>query len=132
VVVCRYPSRRTFLKLASDPSYAPIEPYKFMALEIDLVPVSGDMLVPDLRLIDCPVVIEHTWLIFPGRFNQLRISSLQILKTAGTDGQLKNPIYNRGRSDWSNIRTYSYSDLRNNSPNPVTLPAKGFAGGGSP
>jgi hypothetical protein len=51
VVVCRYPSRRTFLKLASDPSYAPMEPYKFMALEIDLVPVSGDMLVPDLRLI---------------------------------------------------------------------------------
>jgi hypothetical protein len=51
VVVCRYPSRRTFLKLASDPSYAPMEPYKFMALEIDLVPISGDMLVPDLRLI---------------------------------------------------------------------------------
>jgi hypothetical protein len=51
VVVCRYPSRRTFLKLASDPSYAPMEPYKFMALEIDVVPVSGDMLVPDLRLI---------------------------------------------------------------------------------
>jgi len=50
-VVCRYPSRRSFLKLASDPSYAPMEPYKFMALEIDLVPVSGDMVVPDLRLI---------------------------------------------------------------------------------
>jgi hypothetical protein len=28
-----------------------MEPYKFMALEIDLVPISGDMLVPDLRLI---------------------------------------------------------------------------------
>jgi hypothetical protein len=51
VVVCRYPSRRAFLKLLSDPSYAPMEPYKFIALEIDLVPVSGDMLVPDLRLI---------------------------------------------------------------------------------
>lgn len=26
-----------------------MEPYKFMALEIDLVLVSGDMIVPDLR-----------------------------------------------------------------------------------
>ena len=51
VVVCRYPSRRTFLKLLSDPSYAPMEPYKFIALEIDLVPVSGEMVIPDLRLI---------------------------------------------------------------------------------
>ena len=51
VVVCRYPSRRTFLKLLCDPSYAPMEPYKFIALEIDLVPVSGEMVIPDLRLI---------------------------------------------------------------------------------
>jgi hypothetical protein len=51
VVVCRYPSRRAFLKLLSDPSYAPMEPYKFIALEIDLVPVSGEIVVPDLRLI---------------------------------------------------------------------------------
>jgi hypothetical protein len=47
--VARYPNRRTFLKLTADPAYAPLEPYKFMALEIDLVPVSGDMVVPDLR-----------------------------------------------------------------------------------
>jgi len=51
VVVCRYPSRRTFLKLLCDPSYAPMEPYKFIALEIDLVPVSGEMVIPDLRVI---------------------------------------------------------------------------------
>ena len=47
----RYPSRRTFLKLLSDPSYGPLEPYKFMALEIDLVPVSGDKVIPDFRWI---------------------------------------------------------------------------------
>ena len=47
----RYPSRRTFLKLLSDPSYGPFEPYKFMALEIDLVPVSGDKVIPDARWI---------------------------------------------------------------------------------
>ncbi len=47
----RYPSRRTFLKLLSDPWYARLEPYKFMALEIDLVPVSGDRQIPDARWI---------------------------------------------------------------------------------
>lgn len=51
VAVCRYPSRRTFLKLLSDPAYGPMEPYKFIALEIDLVPCTGDMVVPDLRLL---------------------------------------------------------------------------------
>ena len=47
----RYPSRRTFLELLSHPSYAPLEPYKFMALEIDLVPVTGDKVIPDFRWI---------------------------------------------------------------------------------
>jgi hypothetical protein len=49
VAIARYPNRRTFLKLLADPAYAPMEPYKFIALEIDLVPASGDMLIPDLR-----------------------------------------------------------------------------------
>jgi hypothetical protein len=49
--VARYRNRRTFLKLLSDPSYAAIEPYKFLALEIDLVPVSAKMVIPDLRLV---------------------------------------------------------------------------------
>lgn len=47
----RYRSRRAFLQLLADASYAPYEPYKFMALEIDLVPVSGDKVIPDARLI---------------------------------------------------------------------------------
>jgi len=49
LAVVRYRNRRTFLKLLSDPAYAPRAPYKFMALEIDLVPVSGQMVIPDLR-----------------------------------------------------------------------------------
>ncbi|MGB5834156.1 MAG: hypothetical protein WBG92_19520 [Thiohalocapsa sp.] len=49
VAVARYRNRRTFLKLLSDPSYGPMEPYKFIALETDLVPVSGGMVIPDLR-----------------------------------------------------------------------------------
>ncbi len=47
----RYPGRRKFLQLLAEPAYARVEPYKLMALEIDLVPVSGDKLLPDLRWI---------------------------------------------------------------------------------
>ncbi|MGA7274201.1 MAG: hypothetical protein WBX14_05085 [Candidatus Udaeobacter sp.] len=49
MTVVRYPSRRTFLKLISHPTYALLAPYKFIALELDLVPVSKGTVVPDLR-----------------------------------------------------------------------------------
>jgi hypothetical protein len=49
MTVVRYPSRRTFLKLISHPTYAPLAPYKFIAMELDLVPVSSGTVVPDLR-----------------------------------------------------------------------------------
>src|SRR5213082_4311832 len=49
MTVVRYPIRRTFLKLISHPSDAPLAPYKFIAVELDLVPVSRGTIVPDLR-----------------------------------------------------------------------------------
>ena len=49
MTVVRYPSRRTFLKLISHPAYAPLAPYKFIGVELDLVPVSSGTIVPDLR-----------------------------------------------------------------------------------
>ena len=49
MTVVRYPSRRTFLKLISHPTYAPLAPYKFIAVELDLVSVSSGTVVPDLR-----------------------------------------------------------------------------------
>jgi hypothetical protein len=49
MTVVRYPSRRTFLKLISHPSYAPLAPYKLIVMELDLVPVSSGTIVPDLR-----------------------------------------------------------------------------------
>jgi hypothetical protein len=49
MTIVRYPSRRIFLKLISHPTYAPLAPYKFIALELDLAPVSKGVLVPDLR-----------------------------------------------------------------------------------
>jgi uncharacterized protein (DUF1330 family) len=49
VLVVRYPSRRAFLELLTDPAYAPIEPYKLMALQVVLTPVHGELVVPELR-----------------------------------------------------------------------------------
>jgi hypothetical protein len=49
MTVVRYPSRRTFLKLISHPTYARLAPYKFIAVDLDLVPVSSGTVVPDLR-----------------------------------------------------------------------------------
>ena len=45
----RYPSRRKFLQLLSEPSYQKLEPYKIMSMELDMTPVSGDLQVPDAR-----------------------------------------------------------------------------------
>jgi hypothetical protein len=50
VLLVRYPNRRTFFRLLADPAYAPFVPYKVMALEVILVPVSGDVRFPDWRL----------------------------------------------------------------------------------
>jgi hypothetical protein len=47
----RYPSRRKFLQLLSEPSYQKLEPYKIMSMELDMTPVSGDVQVPDARLV---------------------------------------------------------------------------------
>jgi hypothetical protein len=46
-----YPSRRRFLQLLAEPSYAEVEPYKFMALREDLVPISAGRVLPDFRLV---------------------------------------------------------------------------------
>jgi hypothetical protein len=51
ILVVRYPSRRAFLELLADPTYAPLEPYKLMAMELALVPVSGDVVIPELRTV---------------------------------------------------------------------------------
>jgi hypothetical protein len=49
MTVVRYSSRRTFLKLICHPRYAHLAAYKFIAVELDLVPVGRRMIVPDLR-----------------------------------------------------------------------------------
>jgi hypothetical protein len=51
VIVVRYRDRRAFLSLLADPQYAPYMPYKLMATELNLLPNSGELIVPDLRLL---------------------------------------------------------------------------------
>ena len=46
--VVRYPSRRAFLELLADPDYAPYMPYKLMALQIYLTPMTAEVTVPEL------------------------------------------------------------------------------------
>ena len=43
------PSFRAFLDLVSDPEYLKVMPYKLAALKVVLVPISGDLVLPDLR-----------------------------------------------------------------------------------
>ena len=49
ILVVRYPSRRAFFELLSDPKWLKVAPYKIAALELVLVPVRGQMVIPDLR-----------------------------------------------------------------------------------
>jgi len=49
ILVVRYPSRRAFFELLSDPQWLKFAPYKVAALEIALVPASGQVVIPDLR-----------------------------------------------------------------------------------
>jgi uncharacterized protein (DUF1330 family) len=51
VVIVRYPGRRTFLDLLASPDYIKVMPYKLSSLEVVLTPVSGELVIPDLRWI---------------------------------------------------------------------------------
>lgn len=51
VLLVRYTSRRAFLKLLTDPAYAPIEPYKMLSLELILAPTSSEVIIPDARFV---------------------------------------------------------------------------------
>lgn len=50
VLVIRYPSRRAFLDLVSDPAYASMVPYKLASLDLQLTPTDAEQIFPDFRL----------------------------------------------------------------------------------
>jgi hypothetical protein len=48
IAIVRYPSRRAFLDLLSNPAYQEVEPYKAMALEqLLLIPARAELVLPD-------------------------------------------------------------------------------------
>ncbi len=51
VLVMRYPSRRAFFELVSDPAYLDVMPYKLASLKVALAPFASDIDVPDPRWI---------------------------------------------------------------------------------
>ena len=51
VVLVRYPNRKAFLRLLADPTYQQIIPYKLTAVKLYLTPLSGKILIPDMRWI---------------------------------------------------------------------------------
>jgi hypothetical protein len=51
VLVVRYPSRRAFFELISDPGYLKIMPYKFAAVDLTLMPMQAITRTPDPRLL---------------------------------------------------------------------------------
>lgn len=50
MLVIRYPNRRAFLKLVSNPEYHKFMPYKIASLEIILAPFSKELVLPDPAL----------------------------------------------------------------------------------
>lgn len=48
VLLVRYPSRRAFMDLVSDPAYQAVAPYKLMALSVVLTPTAPEILMPEL------------------------------------------------------------------------------------
>jgi hypothetical protein len=51
LLLVRYPSRRAFMKLLTHPAYAPIEPYKLMAMQLVLTPAAAELVVPSVLLV---------------------------------------------------------------------------------
>ena len=49
ILVVRYPNRRAFFELLSDPGYLDVMPYKFVSMNTTLVPGNGTLVVPELR-----------------------------------------------------------------------------------
>jgi hypothetical protein len=48
-LVVRYSGRRAFFELVTDPEYLKVMPYKRASLKYVLTPVSGDIVIPDIR-----------------------------------------------------------------------------------
>jgi hypothetical protein len=85
VLIVRYSSRRDFLKLLTDPAYAPFEPYKLMALQVALTPTSGDVIIPDASLAFGAILLIAFLLAGWVRASQRQASAADGVIAAGTN-----------------------------------------------
>lgn len=51
IILMRYPNRRAFLELVSDPDYGRVAPYKLMALQLGLTPTTAEIAPPTAALL---------------------------------------------------------------------------------
>jgi hypothetical protein len=72
VLVVRYPDRRAFFELLSDPEYIKVLPYKLAALKVVLVPMHDELVVPDLRLVVGALLLAVLALVAIVRANRRR------------------------------------------------------------
>ena len=63
ILVVRYPNRRAFFELFSDPDYLDVMPYKFASMNTTLVPTDGTVVVPELRFALGSVLLSSFLLI---------------------------------------------------------------------
>ena len=111
VLVMRYPSRRAFLELISDPRYLRWAPYKFAALELALLPVTARAVIPDLRWIvgwvGLTALLATGWFLAArraasGKGRELRPNRSLIRASRGENGaatcraNTRQPKYRRG------------------------------------
>lgn len=66
VLVIRYPSRRAFMDLVTDPAYAPIVPYKLMALQVVLTPTASEVVLPLLWPVALVLWLLTLWGLWRG------------------------------------------------------------------
>lgn len=57
VLLIRYPNRRAFMELITDPAYADIAAYKIMAMEVVLTPTVDGQVIPPLWVLVCVALL---------------------------------------------------------------------------
>ena len=75
VLVVRYPDRRAFFELLSDPDYLKVLPYKLAALKVVLMPMHDEFVIPDVRWQVAAVMLSALALLAIGRAHRRRRAS---------------------------------------------------------
>lgn len=77
VLIVRYPDRRAFMDLISNPDYALIAPYKMMALDVVLTPSVSETILPPLWL-TLSVILFIVFLLLSLRESRQRLTRQEV------------------------------------------------------